>query len=265
MEAVGTEFFIKQVRGETDTAGMDESARAFVRSMVDGTAVRTKYFDEYFLESVSAGIRQVVILASGLDARAYRLPWPEDTSVYEIDQPQVISFKTATLARLDAEPRATHRVVPIDLRNDWPAALREAGFDAAAPAAWSAEGLLQYLPPEAQDLLLDNLTQLSATGSAAAVDYNVGPVNLDASDGADISSAWREEGFTIDMSTLTSTAERVDAVEYLMARGWQISRQPIGQLFWRYGMEYASDSDNDPLADVVYACGTLVPSHCAST
>ncbi|MDT5408762.1 MAG: hypothetical protein QOG14_982, partial [Mycobacterium sp.] len=87
------------------------------------------YFDEYLLAAVQAGVRQVVILASGLDSRAYRLPWPDGTTVYEIDQPQVIEFKTRTLADLGAEPTANRRTVPIDLRADWPAALRAAGLD----------------------------------------------------------------------------------------------------------------------------------------
>ena len=133
-------------------------------------AVRTKFFDEFFLDATNAGIRQVVILASGLDARAYRLPWPDGTTVYEIDQPQVIEFKSRTLAELGAQPTAHRRAVAIDLRDDWPAALRAAGFDPAQPSAWSAEGLLGYLPPDAQDRLLDTITELSAPGSRIATE-----------------------------------------------------------------------------------------------
>ena len=111
-----------------------------------------------------------MILASGLDARAYRLDWPTGTTVFEIDQPQVIELKTATLAGLGAEPTADLRAVPIDLRHDWPTALRHAGFDADQPTAWIAEGLLAFLPPEAQDRLLDNVTTLSAKGSRLAAE-----------------------------------------------------------------------------------------------
>ena len=111
-----------------------------------------------------------MILASGLDSRAYRLAWPAGTVVYEVDQPQVIEFKTRTLAELGAEPTADRRVVAVDLRDDWPAALRAAGFDPAQPTAWSAEGLLGYLPPEAQDRLLDTITELSAPGSRLATE-----------------------------------------------------------------------------------------------
>ncbi len=97
--------------------------------MIDGMAVRTKYFDDYFINATGTGVRQVVILASGLDSRAYRLPWPAGTVVYEIDQPQVIEFKTNTLAGIGAEPTATRRTIPIDLRADWPTALKAAGLD----------------------------------------------------------------------------------------------------------------------------------------
>jgi methyltransferase (TIGR00027 family) len=130
----------------------------------------TRFFDDFISDATKAGIRQVVILASGLDARAYRLPWPASTTVYEIDQPQVIEFKTTTLSRLGAEPTARPRTVAVDLRHDWAGALREAGFDATAPSTWSAEGLLPFLPPEAQDALLDNIIALSAPGSRLATE-----------------------------------------------------------------------------------------------
>ena len=123
--------------------------------------VRTRFFDEFFLAAANDGIRQAVILASGLDARAYRLPWPAGTTVFEIDQARVIEFKSDTLAEIGATPTADRRAVPVDLRHDWPAALRAAGYDPSKPTAWSAEGLLPFLPPDAQDRLLDNITALS--------------------------------------------------------------------------------------------------------
>ncbi len=92
----------------------------------------------------------------------------DGTTVYEIDQPEVIEFKTATMQDIGATPTAERRTVSIDLREDWPAALRARGFDATRPTAWSAEGLLAYLPPDAQDRLLDNITALSAPGSQLA-------------------------------------------------------------------------------------------------
>src|SRR5947209_13269262 len=158
VRAVGLDFFVKMIDG--DLGLLPNSAPERMQAITDGMGLRTKYFDDYLLAAVASGIRQVVILASGLDARAYRLDWPADTVVYEIDQPQVIEFKTRTLANLGAEPTATRRTVAIDLRDDWPAALRDAGLDPGAPTAWLPEGLLIYLPPEAQDRLFDNITTL---------------------------------------------------------------------------------------------------------
>lgn len=74
------------------------------------------------------GTPQAVILASGLDTRAYRLPWRSGTIVFEIDQPGVLEFKTRTLATLGAEPTAEHRPLALDLRDDWPAALLRGGI-----------------------------------------------------------------------------------------------------------------------------------------
>lgn len=109
-------------------------------------AVRTRFFDEVFLDGAAAGVRQAVILAAGLDARGYRLPWPDGTVVYEVDQPEVVEFKQRTLQGIGAKPTATHRTVSVDLREDWPKALTDSGFDPTQPTSWSAEGLLIYLP-----------------------------------------------------------------------------------------------------------------------
>ena len=171
VRAVGVDFFTKLASGELRAEDLDaDSASVGMARMTDNMAVRTKFFDEFFTDAAAAGIRQAVILASGLDSRAYRLAWPAGTTVYEIDQPEVIEFKTRTLAEFGAEPTADRRTVAVDLRFDWPSALIAAGFDPSQPTAWSAEGLLGYLPPEAQDKLLDTITELSAIGSRVAVE-----------------------------------------------------------------------------------------------
>ena len=149
---------------------LDEEAAAIFQHMRSYQAVRTHFFDAHFAGAVAAGIRQVVILASGLDSRAYRLDWPAGTTVYEIDQPKVLAYKSATLAAHGATPSANRREVAIDLRQDWPAALTAEGFDPKAPTAWLAEGLLMYLPADAQDRLFAQITELSAPGSRIAVE-----------------------------------------------------------------------------------------------
>lgn len=151
-------------------AEVDGEAAKIFEHMGSYQAVRTHFFDEYFTEAAKAGIRQIVILASGLDSRAYRLDWPAGTSVYEIDQPKVLEYKAETLAAHGAQPSAQRHEVAIDLRQDWPKALREAGFDDGQPTAWLAEGLLMYLPADAQDRLFELVTELSAPGSRIAAE-----------------------------------------------------------------------------------------------
>ena len=132
--------------------------------------LRGQHFDEFFIDATEAGVRQVVILAAGLDSRSWRLPWPDGVTVYELDQPKVLEFKSSTLRDRGAQPTANLVNVPIDLRQDWPTALRQAGFDADAPSAFTAEGLLPFLPSAAQDLLFERIQALTAVGSQVAVE-----------------------------------------------------------------------------------------------
>jgi methyltransferase (TIGR00027 family) len=137
VRAVGLEFFVKMIDGDIDFSAFENSSPERMQAIIDGIAVRPRFFDDYLVQAMGAGVRQAVILASGLDSRAYRLPWPTGTVVYEIDQPQVIDFKTTTLAGVGAEPAATRRTVSIDLRADWPAALRASGsMPPRRPRGW---------------------------------------------------------------------------------------------------------------------------------
>lgn len=190
-------------------------------------AVRTHFFDAYFGDAAAAGIRQAVILAAGLDARAYRLGWPAGSTVYEIDQPQVLAYKATTLDAHGAVPAVTRRAVPVDLRDDWPAALAGAGFDRDRPTAWLAEGLLPYLPADAQDRLFDMVTALSASGSRIAVEA------FGSFTGADgrRRTASRERrarmrqrlGLDVDIEALVYHEEnRADAVDLLTCHGWRV-------------------------------------------
>src|ERR1700722_11208722 len=267
VEAVGIDLLTRMVRGEVTLAELDDEQTRGVRRMKDNMAARTKFFDEFFLTATgggnsaeaTAGIRQVVILAAGLDARAYRLPWPAGTVVYEIDQPEVIAFKTTTLTGLGAEPIADRRTVAIDLRQDWPAALREAGFDPDRPTAWIAEGLLGYLPPDAQDRLLDNITALSAAGSRFATESIAGRDDLDEEAIKErmkaVSARWREHGFDLDMTELIYFGDRNEAAEYLKSHGWEIVGRTNRELFADYELE-PLDTDQ-PFGDVVYVSGIL--------
>lgn len=264
VRAVGMELFTKLASGELDPKDIDGDGAMSMTRLADNMAVRTRFFDGFFTDActntaVDGGIRQAVILASGLDARAYRLAWPAGTTVYEIDQPAVIEFKTRTLAGLGAEPTTERRAVAIDLRDDWPAALRAAGFDPAQPTAWSAEGLLAYLPSEAQDRLLDTVTALSAPGSRVAVESVPGLDSVDEDEMrqkmADASALWRDHGLDLDASDLIYFGERTEATGYLADRGWKISSQPINELLAAHGLPPIEDDSG--FGNLVYAIGVL--------
>ena len=172
VRAVGLDFFIRALDGEIkpeDSTTIDP--RFNLRRAAEGMAVRTRHFDTLFTDAAAAGVRQAVILAAGLDARAYRLPWPDGTTVYELDQPEVIAFKSENARGTGRRAEGDRRPIAIDLRDDWPKALRDNGFDPTQPTAWIAEGLLIYLPPEAQDLLFDRIDELSAPGSRVATEH----------------------------------------------------------------------------------------------
>ena len=219
VRAVGLDFFTKMMDGDLDLDVIENASPERVQVLIDGMVVRTRYFDDYFTKATGTGVRQVVILASGLDSRAYRLPWPDGTVVYEIDQPQVIEFKTTTLAGIGAAPTATRRTVAIDLRQDWPAALKAAGLDTTAPTAWLAEGLLIYLPPEAQDRLFDNITALSVPGSWIATEFAPGIIDFDADRVGEMAAAFRDHGVDVDMASLVYAGERNHVVDYLRSKG----------------------------------------------
>jgi methyltransferase (TIGR00027 family) len=260
VRAVGLDFFVKMIDDELDLSLVPNASPERTQAMIDGVALRTKYFDDYLLAAVRAGVRQVVILASGLDSRAYRLDWPAATVVYEIDQPQVIEFKTTTLAALGAQPTATRRTVPIDLRADWPAALRAAGLDTGAPTAWLAEGLLIYLPPEAQDRLFDNITAMSAPGSAIATEYVPGIKDLDPDRVREQTATLRQLGADIDMPSLVYTGERSHVIEYLRGKGWDTVGTPRADLFTGVGLDVPTPDNDDPLGEIIYVSGTLAKS-----
>jgi methyltransferase (TIGR00027 family) len=177
--------------------------------------------------------------------------------VYEIDQPAVIEFKTRTLADLGAEPTADRRTVPIDLRADWPAALRAAGLDTGAPTAWLAEGLLIYLPSEAQDRLFDNITALSAPGSAIATEYVPGLKDIDLERVREQSAQLREHGLDIDMPSLVYAGERSHVIDYLRGKGWNVAGTSRADLFVSNGLQIPTPDNDDPLGEIIYVSGPL--------
>lgn len=203
----------------------DPEVAAVFTHMANYQAVRTHVFDEFFHAAVGAGLRQVVILASGLDSRAYRLEWPAGTVVYEIDQPKVLEYKAEILTGV--APKAVRREVAIDLRHDWVSALRAAGHDATAPTAWLAEGLLMYLPAAAQDALFEQVTQLSAPGSRIAIE-TIGVQAADRRERMRERFAQLADKFGVEQSLdvaelMYDDPDRADVSEWLDGHGWTAS------------------------------------------
>ena len=232
---------------------LEPDMQARLRLMIDFMATRTAFFDEFFLNAAQSGVRQVVILAAGLDARTWRLPWPDGTVVYELDQPKVLEFKSNTLREHGAQPTAQLVNVPIDLREDWPNALQEAGFDASLPCVWSAEGLVRYLPAQAQDLLFERIHSLSVAGSWVAS-------NVPSAGSADpdrvrhqredmqrmrAAAAKLVNAEITDFDDLWYPEERTPVDGWLREHGWDVSVATFEELLSRYGRnvpEGAEDS-----------------------
>ena len=215
-----------------------------MQALVSYFATRTKFFDTAFIDAANAGVRQAVILAAGLDARSWRLPWPDGTTVYELDQDRVLDFKRQTLHEHGAEPKANRVEVKVDLRQDWPTALQQAGFDPSQPSVWSIEGLLMYLPAAAQDLLFARIQELAAPGSRIAVE-GLGPefavpelrdVRRERMDR--VRELMAESGSQLEVpktDELWYFEEREDIGEWLRRHGWEATATPSDELMASYG------------------------------
>jgi methyltransferase (TIGR00027 family) len=222
--------------------------------IVEGTSIRTKVHDEYLLDRTAQGVRQVVVLASGLDTRAYRLPWPAGTTVFDLDQLSMIAFKTTTLVGIDAMASCDHRPVGADLRYDWPGALTAAGFDSTQSTVWFVEGLLPYLPPPAQDALLDHITDLSAHGSSLIVESVTDARKAEHHKfraGVDEMSQLQN----LDVGNLMYDGHRHETGEYLQNLGWTTTMVSIAEMYEEAGR--AEPPDPRPFPGVMTVRATF--------
>ena len=236
------EVFCRAVGGEwadlVDGNAPEHKLRTeFGEHFVSFQGVRTRYFDAYFQAAAAAGVHQVVLLAAGLDSRGYRLAWPGGTVVYELDQPAVLEFKREVLDRHGAIPTAERREIAVDLRNDWPQALRDNGFSPAMPSAWIAEGLLIYLPGSAQQQLFTGIDTLAAPGSHVAVEESM-PMEAAAFEAA--REGERAAGQEDTFFTLVYNEQHEPAARWFGNRGWR--------------------ADTTPLTDYLRALGRPVPA-----
>jgi methyltransferase (TIGR00027 family) len=187
--------------------------------------LRTRVFDDFLLHRAHAGARQIVLLGAGLDSRVFRLDWPEDSVVFELDQDDVLSFKHQVFEDLRATPKATRRSIAVDLREDWAPALLDAGFDATRPSTWLAEGVLLYLPSAAERRLIDTVDRLTVHGSAMAYEVKLGRESPAVRDSPVYTSTKQQIG--IDLLALFDTEPRPDSVGDLTGRGWSTSTHTV--------------------------------------
>lgn len=197
--------------------GSSEDETAFPRLY----GVQTRFFDDFFSAAGAAGIRQAVIVAAGLDSRAYRLDWPQATTVFEIDLPKVLEFKARVLDERGARPKARRREVAADLRTDWATPLKAAGFDPQQPSAWSVEGVLPYLTDEAQTALFTRLGELCAPGSRIALGALGSRLDREQIAALETDHPGVNMSGDVDFSALTFEP-KTDPAEWLAARGWAV-------------------------------------------
>ncbi len=232
VRAAGFDHFVRVIDDDRFAADDTDSPR-----FLDICAAHTRFVDEFLADAGRAGLRQVVILKSGLDTRPYRLWWPPGTTVYEVDRPEVLDFKSEALRALGAELNASRCAVGVDLHQDWPAALRRVGFDATAPTVWVAEQLLiGYLTPGVQDRLLQGVTAMSTAGSRFAADHmpTWTPLQLEAE--RSFVDGWRRRGLDVDLASLTHPGQYHYVPEYLAANGWETLQRTVADLLGAIGL-----------------------------
>jgi methyltransferase (TIGR00027 family) len=184
-------------------------------------ALRTRFFDDFLQRIVTDhAIRQIVLIAAGLDTRAFRLSWPEQTQLFELDQAPVLEHKERILGSAAAKPTCKRQLVPVDLTSPWEAALEEAGFDAQRPSGWLLEGFLFYLSTEHLTHVLDQAMGLAAPGSYLGFDI-INSATLT----SELTKGW------VDMQA-SSGAPWIGTLDdpegFLAARNWKASLTPLG-------------------------------------
>ncbi len=198
----------------------------FGEFFVNYQAARTKYLDQRVSEAINGrGACQLVILGAGLDSRSLRLDLPETTVIYELDQPKVLDFKAKVLVSQSKTSKTTRRAVPVDLRDDWPTALKESGFDPALPSVWLIEGLLHFLSTEAQESILQRVNDLAAPGSSVALEqmcrFDEAEVDTDSDEQDPTKAAFL---------TLVRNQDKEEASSWLSRHGWTADQAMLESL-----------------------------------
>ncbi len=217
-------------RGAVAVSGLSRAGASFFQRVV----LRTRFFDDVLLAAAGRGLHQIVLLAAGLDMRAYRLDWPPGVCVYELDLPGVLRYKRRVLRARAPRPRCALHEVSADLREDWPDALLAAGFDPTRPSAWLLEGLLIYLSADEVERVLGALGALAAPGSITAFedDAESGPAGGSAVE--DLRAQARRLPAAADYAQLWQGG-MTDAPAWLAGHGWRVESHAQAAVAARYG------------------------------
>jgi methyltransferase (TIGR00027 family) len=213
---------------DTVRAGRRDSAAAIFGLHV---VLRTRFYDDYLVAVTGAGVDQVVLLAAGLDARAFRLAWPPGVRLFELDLPELLTFKERVLDDRNAKPGCDRVVLPVDLREDWPARLVEAGFDPSRPTAWLIEGLLIYLSAEEATTLLSRLDGVSSPGSQVSCEHRDSVANS-------ILAKARASREMDEVTALWKGGLGEDLAGWLRGRGWRVDTHDGATLADRHGRSH---------------------------
>jgi methyltransferase (TIGR00027 family) len=190
--------------------------------------IRTRYFDD-FLQRITAqnGLRQIVMLAAGLDTRAFRLPWPDGTRLFELDQPSVLAYKEQVLRAAGAEPGCERRGIAADLTAPWEEMLLQGGFDPRLPSGWLLEGFLFYLSNADSARILAEVSALAASGSW---------VGFDVVNSVTLTSPWTRAWVEMQAQSGAPWIGSLDDPEaFLCAQGWKAALTQPGAPDANYG------------------------------
>lgn len=205
-------YAIEFVRRAIYHGGGMEINTAITHRLHDSVAARTSYLDQEMQRAVASGIRQLVILGSGLDTRAFRLELPETTTCYELDLPKIIEFKERVLADLGAEPPINRVPVAADLAGDWMPLLTAAGFRPDDPSLWLLEGLLMYFEETQTDRLMTRIGEASAPASRLLIAHNGGGFEFD-NQSRSIAASLADSGYPFRSAL-------ADPIEWCTRYGW---------------------------------------------
>lgn len=216
----------------------DDGDRTYL--LVNAAGLMTRFGDDFLAAELAAGTRQIVLGATGLDTRAYRLDWPPGTTVFELDYPHTLEFSARVLS--GHQSKAAHTHVPLEsLSEPWPESLCAAGFDPDKPSAWLIQpGILTGLSATDQDVVFERIIELTAPGSALTCDGDIFLSSIDTWD-SDIEPLAPDKVKETNIWMLTYPDQRMRPAEWLAGHGWSTHSDTLAGIVERYGRQIPED------------------------